>query len=95
MGHIGGYTAVLSGLDSLVFSGGIGENSPLLRKHVVEQFSFLGAELDEKANEASPKDVDRIISSKNSSVTVAIIHANEELMVAKDVHRLRIESFDI
>ncbi len=91
---IGSFTAVLNGLDGLVFSGGIGENNALLRKDVAEQFSYLGVELDNNLNETNLKK-DRIISKKDSSVTVAVIHANEELIIAKDVWRMTNESFDI
>ena len=91
---IGSYIAVLGGLDGLVFSGGIGENDSTLRKEVVQQLSFLGVELDEESNDINTKE-DRIISTSSSAVTVAVIHANEELVIAQDIIRMTADSFDI
>eukprot|EP00794_Sanderia_malayensis_P006851 gene6851-7620_t len=92
---IGSYTAVLKGIDGLVFSGGIGENSTVLRRDIAEQLSYLGIQLDDHLNEKN-LEKDRIISHKDSAVKVAVIHANEELVIAKDVSRLTTTpSFDI
>ncbi|MDQ3016211.1 MAG: acetate/propionate family kinase [Bacteroidota bacterium] len=78
---IGSFTAVLEGLDILVFSGGIGENAPEVRARICNGFSFLGLELDEKRNaENNP-----IISTDKSRVCVRVIKTNEELMIAKSV----------
>ncbi len=78
---IGSFTAVLEGLDTLVFSGGIGENAPEVRTRICNGLTFLGLELDEKRNAENGS----IISSYKSRVTVRIIQTNEELMIAKSV----------
>jgi acetate kinase len=76
---IGAFAAALGGLDTLVFSGGIGENAPEIRERVCRNLQFLGIELDEKRNENNEK----IISIDKGKVTVRVIKTNEELMIAK------------
>lgn len=76
---IGAYAAALGGLDTLVFSAGIGENCPEIRRRVCEGLEFLGIELQETLNHVSEK----IISSDKSRVKVFVIHTDEELMIAK------------
>ena len=76
---IGSYAAVLGGLDTLVFSGGIGENAPEVRDRVCRGLKFLGIELDESKNLKN----EAIISSDASRVSVHVIKTNEELMIAK------------
>lgn len=76
---IGSFAAVLGGLDTLVFAGGIGENAPEVREHVCSGLQFLGIELDEKRNANN----EEIISVDNSKVTVYVIKTNEELMIAR------------
>lgn len=78
---IGAYAAVLEGLDTLVFSGGIGEHSPEVRSQVCDGLKFLGIELDEIKNINN----EAIISSTSSKVTVRVIPTNEQLMIAKMV----------
>lgn len=78
---IGSFAAVLEGLDTLIFSGGIGENSPEIRTGICNGLQFLGIELDEKRN----ADNNGIISADNSRVTVRVIQTNEELMIARSV----------
>lgn len=75
---IGAYTATLNGLDVLVFSGGIGENAPLIRKRICQGFDYLGIELDAGKNRKNK----RIISTKNSKVKVYVIPTDEEIMMA-------------
>ncbi len=76
---IGSFTAVLSGLDCLVFSGGIGEHSPEVRSKICDSLGFLGIELDEIKNINN----ETIISTDRSKVDVYVIKTNEELMIAK------------
>jgi acetate kinase len=76
---IGGYAAALCGLDTLVFSGGIGENSPEVRSRICDSMEFLGIELDKLKNDKN----EQIISAKKSRVNVRVIKTNEELMIAK------------
>ena len=75
---IGAFAAVLDGLDTLVFSGGIGEHLPEIRTRVCTGLSFLGIELDHHRNAANAP----IISTDTSRVTVRIIPTNEEQMIA-------------
>jgi len=76
---IGAYTAVLGGLDALVFTAGIGEHSPLVRAKVCENLRWLGVTVDAKANAANgPR-----ISAGDSRVSVFAIPTNEELMIAR------------
>ncbi len=79
---IGSYAAVLEGLDTLVFSGGIGENSPEVRNRICQGLQFLGIELDGTRNLRN----EAIISSDTSRVSVHVIKTNEELMIAKLVY---------
>lgn len=80
---IGAFAAVLGGLDTLVFAGGIGENSPVIRSRVCEGLGFDGIELDEKRNSTN----DGVISALASRVIVRVIHTDEEQMIARMVYR--------
>lgn len=81
---IGAYSAVLGGLDTLVFSGGIGEHAALIRAQVCSELEFLGINIDQKSNE----DNAAIISTQASQVTVRVMHTDEELMIALSVSQL-------
>jgi len=81
---IGAFAAVLEGLQTLVFSGGIGENAPEIRARICEGLKFLGVELDEARNAANAP----VISAAKSPVTVRVIKTDEELMIAKTVCRI-------
>ena len=81
---IGAYAAALSGLDTLVFAGGIGENAPAVRARICDGLSFLGIELDQSRNTANAE----VISSDGSQVSVHIIRTDEELMIAQSVCRV-------
>ena len=81
---MGAYTAVLAGLDTLVFSGGIGEHSPDVRASICEGFEFLGLQLDVAAN-ASNAD---LISTPESRVKVRVIPTDEEKMIAQIVSEI-------
>lgn len=78
--YIGSYIAALGGLDALVFTGGIGENSPDVRKAICENLEYLGIEFDKSAN--SSKDKEKAITTAKSQATVFVIPTNEELMIA-------------
>jgi len=77
--EIGGMAAVLEGLDAMVFCGGIGENSRMVRESVLEAMEWIGIELDLDRNRANAE----IISSDRSRVRVFVIQTNEELMIAR------------
>ena len=81
--YIGAFYAVLGGLDYLVFTGGIGENSVSVRHKVCSRLAHMGIEMDETSNAAGPKE--RIISTSGSLVQVCIIPTNEEVGIAQDI----------
>jgi acetate kinase len=78
---IGAYAATLGGLDTLIFSAGIGENAPEVRRRICNGLQFLGIELDEALNQNN----EAIISNNSSKVSVRVIKTNEELMIARSV----------
>ena len=80
---IGAYAAALGGLDTLVFAGGIGENSPVIRARICEGLDFLGFELDKSRNAKTAA----MISKNSSHVKVRVIRTDEELMIARSVLR--------
>lgn len=77
--ELGSLTAVLGGLDAVVFTGGIGENSGLVRSQICADMGWLGIELDAEANQRSA----RIISAEGTAVQVMVIPTNEELVIAR------------
>jgi acetate kinase len=84
--EIGGMLAVLGGVDAIVFTAGVGENSVPLRQMVCDRLAFLGLKIDATQN-AQPK-LDQDIATPDSKVRVLIIRANEEWQIAKECHRL-------
>lgn len=78
---IGSFAAALGGLDTLVFSGGIGENSSVMRSRICEGLGFLGIELEEPRNATNAN----VISSDKLGTRVRVIRTNEELMIAQSV----------
>ena len=81
---IGGFAAALGGLDTLIFAGGIGENSPVIRTRVCAELEFLGVELHEERNDAG----EPVISADASRVAVRVMHTDEEIMIAKSVRAM-------
>jgi len=79
--YIGGYAAALGTLDAIVFTAGIGENSPSVRKQICSYLGIIGVKLDAKKNAAGRPG---IISAANSKVKILVIPTNEELMIAKE-----------
>jgi acetate kinase len=84
--EVGAMTAVLDGLDALVFTGGIGENCAPLRERVCRQLSFLGVKLDEQRNAQAKSGVN--LALPESSVAVLAVHAEEEWEIARECYRL-------
>lgn len=80
--YIGAYIAVMDGVDIIVFTAGIGENSPEVRERIIEGMNYINIKLDKERN--SSKDKAKIISSKESQVVVMTIPTDEELMIAKE-----------
>ncbi len=83
---VGSYIAVLGGLDALIFTAGIGENSNVVRQKLCEKLAYLGLFIDDDKNNTRPAPLD--ISSANSKIKVLVIPADEELMIAKDTYEL-------
>ena len=79
---IGSYIAVLGGVDAIIFTAGIGENSPLLRKMLCERLSYLGIKLVDEANNKRGEEIE--ISTPDSKVKVFVIPTNEELAIAHE-----------
>jgi acetate kinase len=84
---IGSYTAILNGLDALIFTAGIGENSAIMRKLACKNLTFLGIELDLEKNKMHSKEI-REIQSSNSKVKILVIPTNEEIEIAKQTYEL-------
>ena len=85
--YIGSYAAAMGGLDTIVFTGGIGENSSLIRRLSLDSLGFLGVKLDEEKNAAKAKG-GRVISAADSRVAVLVVPTNEELVIARETQRL-------
>lgn len=85
---LGGYMAELEGVDMVVFTGGIGENTPSLRMEVCKGLESMGIHMDANANVIADKGVDGIISMPHSPVKVVVATTNEELVIASDTFRL-------
>jgi acetate kinase len=85
--YIGAYAAAMNGVDVIVFTAGVGENSPLLRRNVINKYmGYLGASVDLEKNEC--RGVSRDISADDASVKVLVIPTNEELMIARDTEEI-------
>jgi acetate kinase len=85
--YIGAYAASMGGLDAVVFTAGIGENSPIVRKLTVTGLEFMGIKLDaERNSQALHKEMD--ISTDDAAVRTLVIPTNEELIIARDTVRI-------
>lgn len=85
--YIGSYAAVMNGLDAVLFTGGIGENSDDLRADVCHNMEYLGIKFDDKANEGQRGKLLKI-SAPDSKVEVWVVPTNEELLIARDTKAL-------
>jgi len=84
--YLGSFTAVMDGLDAIVFTGGVGEKSPETREYVCRNMKHFGIELDSEKNKIRGKEA--IISSDNSKVKVLVVPTNEELMIARETKEI-------
>ncbi|HUI29793.1 MAG TPA: acetate kinase [Candidatus Acidoferrales bacterium] len=84
--YIGSYVAAMGGLDAIVFTGGIGENSPDVRAASCSGLEFLGIEIDEAKNNSQEKE--KVINSDASKAKVMALPTNEELVIAMDTMRI-------
>lgn len=85
--YIGAYTAAMNGLDALIFTAGIGENSSQLRSLICTEMDYLGIELDPQKNEARSGEI-RSIDSGKLKVRILVVPTNEELEIARQAYRL-------
>ncbi len=85
--YIGNYTAQMNGLDALIFTAGIGENSEIVRKLVAHDLNFIGIEIDPNKNQ-NPKKYQGDITGKNAKVKVFVIPTNEEKEIATQAYQL-------
>lgn len=83
---IGAYAAAMGGVDAIIFTAGVGENSPEQRLDIASGLEFMGVEMDEQANKVRGEET--VISTPNSKVKVLLIPTNEELMIALDTAAL-------
>jgi acetate kinase len=81
---IASYAAVLSGIDLLVFTGGIGENSPMARRLAVQGLEFMGMDIDEAANEHG----EEVISAKRSTCEIRVVATDEDRQIARHTRQL-------
>lgn len=84
--YIGAYAARMGGVDGIIFTAGIGENSPLIRSKVLNGLEFMGVKWDPELNETRGEEM--VISYPDSCVKIMIIPTNEEVMIARDVVRV-------
>jgi acetate kinase len=85
--YLGAYLAALGGAEAVIFSGGIGENSPQVRQQICAKMEWCGLQLDASAN-AAPLDKDYRISAANSKLSVFVIRSDEELIIARETVRI-------
>ncbi|MEA4994114.1 MAG: acetate kinase [Oscillibacter sp.] len=83
---IGAYAAAMGGVDAIVFTAGVGENSPEQREEIASGLEFMGVKIDPEANKCRGKE--RVISAADSRVKVLLIPTDEELMIARDTAAL-------
>lgn len=84
--YIGAYTAAMNGVDAICFTAGVGENNPLVRKHVCQYLGYLGIALDQEKNKVRGEDAE--ISTPDSKVKVLVVPTNEELAIARETFAL-------
>ena len=86
--YVGAYSAAMGGVDAIVFTAGIGEHAPYIRKNALSGLEYLGIELDEERNTFGHSNTPVKISTDSSRVAVYMIPTNEELVIAKDTEAI-------
>jgi acetate kinase len=87
--YIGAYSAIMNGLDAVVFTAGLGENNPHLREIVCEDMEFLGIKINKELNDKTLRQSNIVkLSADDSRVAVYLIPTNEELVIARDTAAL-------
>lgn len=84
--YIGSYVAAMDGVDTIVFTAGIGENSSSMREMICSKLSYFGVDIDHELNQERGKEIN--ISSDKASLSVLVIPTNEELMIARDTQTI-------
>jgi len=84
--YIGAYSAIMDGIDVLVFTAGLGENSPETREDICKGLEFMGIDIDESNNKVRGKEVE--LNKEESKVKILLVPTNEELMIARDTKSL-------
>lgn len=82
---VGSYIALMDGVDALIFTGGVGENSFEMREQIMSHFGYVGATIDKTKNESNNKEID--VSAADAKVKTLVVPTNEELMIARDVYK--------
>ena len=84
--YIGAYAAALNGVDTLIFTAGLGENASIIRQLVCEDLEYLGVKIDAEKNKSlnHPSDIVEI-QAPDSKVKIVIVATNEEIQIARDV----------
>jgi acetate kinase len=85
---VGSYIASMNGCDAIIFTAGIGENSPLIRKQSMQNLNYLGIEIDDALNENAERGTIQKISTKDSKTEVYVVPTNEELVIAIDTAKI-------
>ncbi len=80
--YIGSYIAAMNGVDAVIFTAGLGENNGIMRAEIMKHFGYLGVELDPEANKVRSEE--KVVSTPNSGIKVAVIPTNEELAIARE-----------
>jgi acetate kinase len=85
--YIGAYLAAMGGADSIVFTGGIGENATEVRARICQGLEWFGLELDQARNEAQTKGREGLITTDSARLAAYVIPTDEELLIARDTVR--------
>lgn len=89
--YLGAYAAAMGGVDGIVFTAGVGENSPILRELICEDMQFMGVVLNKHKNDTLPRGGEGDVSDKQSDVRIFVIPTNEELVISTDTYRIATE----
>ena len=85
--YIGSYVTVMNGVDAIVFTAGIGENAVGVRKDIIDGMTWFGCEIDDDKNNVHGEEA--VISTDDSKIKLLLVPTDEELMIARDVERLK------
>lgn len=85
--YVGAYIAEMGGADAIVFTAGVGENSAPIRKKVTDQLGYFGIKIDQEKNQCHG--VERDLSAPDAKIKTLLVPTNEELMIVRDIERLR------